>query len=77
MSEIGARFGVWSPVSGGFGPLTHPQERPDASWEHNKNVILLAEKLGFDSTLVAQHTISTRARPSSWKHGRRRRRSPR
>jgi alkanesulfonate monooxygenase len=60
MSEIGARFGVWSPVSGGFGPLTHPQERPDASWEHNKNVILLAEKLGFDSTLVAQHTISTR-----------------
>jgi alkanesulfonate monooxygenase len=60
MSEINPRFGVWSPVSGGFGPLQHPEERPDASWEHNKRVILLAEELGFDSTLVAQHTISTR-----------------
>jgi alkanesulfonate monooxygenase len=55
-----ARFGVWSPVSGGFGPLHHPDENPDASWAHNKSVVLLAEELGFDSTLVAQHTISTR-----------------
>jgi len=60
MSEVPARFGVWSPVSGGFGPSHHPDERPDASWDHNKNVILLAEELGFDSTLVAQHTVSTR-----------------
>lgn len=60
MNESNARFGVWSPVSGGFGPLQHPEERPDASWEHNKRIVLLAEELGFDSTLVAQHTISTR-----------------
>jgi alkanesulfonate monooxygenase len=60
MSNHSLRFGVWAPVAGGFGPLHHPEERPDASWERNKRFILEAERLGFDSTLVAQHTVSTR-----------------
>jgi len=30
----------------------------DASWERNRDLILAAEELGYDSTLIAQHTIN-------------------
>jgi alkanesulfonate monooxygenase len=52
------RFGVWAPVHGPRAALRDPREPFDASWEHNKAVVLEAEKLGFDSTLIAQHTVN-------------------
>lgn len=54
----GIRFGIWAPVHGPRAALQDPQEPFDASWNHNKAVILDAEELGFDSTLLAQHTVN-------------------
>jgi alkanesulfonate monooxygenase len=56
----GPRFGIWALVSGATGSLFHPEDPADASWERNKKLILLAEALGFDSTLVAQHLFHVR-----------------
>lgn len=58
MTAGGIRFGVWAPVHGPRAALNDPQEPFDASWEHNKAVILEAEELGFDATLIAQHTVN-------------------
>ncbi|MEP9366700.1 LLM class flavin-dependent oxidoreductase [Xanthobacter sp. VNH20] len=55
-SEI--RIGVWAPVHGPRAALQDPAEPFDASWAHNRAVVLEAEALGYDSTLVAQHTIN-------------------
>jgi alkanesulfonate monooxygenase len=55
-----ARFGVWAPHHGYFGADSHPDDLPDASYRHNREVVLEAERLGFDATLIAQQTISTR-----------------
>jgi alkanesulfonate monooxygenase len=55
-----ARFGIWALVSGATGSLFHPEDPPDATWERNKNLILQAEALGYDSTLVAQHLFHVR-----------------
>jgi len=55
-----ARFGVWAPYHGYFGSDNHPDDPPDASYRHNRDVVVEAERLGFDATLIAQHTISTR-----------------
>jgi alkanesulfonate monooxygenase len=38
--------------------LGDPREPFDASWDHNRAVVLEAEELGFDSTLIAQHTVN-------------------
>jgi alkanesulfonate monooxygenase len=54
------RFGIWALVSGATGSLFHPDEAPDATWERNKRLVLEAEKLGYDATLVAQHLFHTR-----------------
>jgi alkanesulfonate monooxygenase len=54
------RFGIWALVSGATGSLFHPEDPPDASWERNKRLVLEAEALGFDSTLVAQHLFHVR-----------------
>ena len=40
--------------------MQDPDEPYDASWSRNRELILEAERLGFDSTLVAQHTINPR-----------------
>ena len=56
----GPRFGIWALVSGATGSLFHPNDPPDATWERNKNLILQAEALGYDSTLVAQHLFHVR-----------------
>ncbi|HEY0219631.1 MAG TPA: LLM class flavin-dependent oxidoreductase [Afipia sp.] len=58
MSEARLRFGVWAPVHGPRASHQDPEEPYDASWERNKKLVLEAEALGFDSTLVAQHTIN-------------------
>jgi alkanesulfonate monooxygenase len=56
----GVRFGVWAPHHGYFGADSHPEDLPDASYRHNREVVVEAERLGYDATLIAQHTISTR-----------------
>ena len=40
------------------GAFNDPDEPFDPSWDRNRALILEAERLGFDSTLVAQHTIN-------------------
>ena len=52
------RFGVWAVVHGGWATFRHPDDPFDASWERNKRLILEAEELGYQSTLLAQHTIN-------------------
>jgi alkanesulfonate monooxygenase len=52
------RFGVWAPVHGPRAAHRDPEEPYDASWERNRKLVLEAEALGYDSTLVAQHTIN-------------------
>jgi alkanesulfonate monooxygenase SsuD/methylene tetrahydromethanopterin reductase-like flavin-dependent oxidoreductase (luciferase family) len=38
--------------------LGHPEDPVDASWPRVRDRILLAEQLGFDTTLIAQHTMN-------------------
>jgi len=57
------RFGVWALVHGSRAALQDPAEPYDASWDRNRRLILEAESLGFDSTLVAQHTINPHHAP--------------
>jgi len=52
------RFGIWALVHGPRGAHQDPEEPYDASWERNRDLVLEAESLGYDSTLVAQHTIN-------------------
>lgn len=57
-ANAGPRFGVWANVYGTWASLHHPDDPLDASWERNKRQIQLADQLGFDATLVAQHEIN-------------------
>ncbi len=52
------RFGVWALVCGSWAALRHPDDPFDASWARNKAQILEAEELGYDTTLIAQHTLN-------------------
>ncbi|MFD1330597.1 LLM class flavin-dependent oxidoreductase [Methylopila musalis] len=52
------RFGIWAPVHGNRAAAHDPLEPYDASWEHNRDTVLEAEALGYDATLVAQHTVN-------------------
>ena len=63
MSPPPIRFGIWALVHGSRAALQDPDEPYDASWERNRRLILEAETLGFDSTLVAQHTINPHHAP--------------
>src|SRR5437763_14897120 len=62
MAETGAprtpRFGVWALEEGAFGSPHHPEDPHNASWERVRDQVLLAEELGYDSTLIAQLFIS-------------------
>jgi len=58
MSSTFPRFGVWALVHGSRAALQDPDEPYDASWARNKALVLEAERLGYDSVLVAQHTIN-------------------
>lgn len=51
------RFGVWALTGGSWASRHHPDDPPDASWERNKRQVLEAERLGYHTTLLAQHTI--------------------
>jgi alkanesulfonate monooxygenase len=52
------RFGVWALVYGTWGARQHPLEPVDASWARTREQITEADRLGFDATLVAQHTVN-------------------
>jgi alkanesulfonate monooxygenase len=52
------RFGIWALVHGSRGAYQDPDEPYDASWERNRALVLAAEEVGFDSVLIAQHTIN-------------------
>ncbi|MFG1420547.1 LLM class flavin-dependent oxidoreductase [Roseixanthobacter liquoris] len=52
------RIGVWAPVHGPRAAWQDPAEPFDASWPHNRDTVLDAEALGYDATLVAQHTVN-------------------
>lgn len=52
------RFGVWALEEGTFGSPHHPEDPHDARWERVRAQVLLAEQLGYDSTLIAQLFIS-------------------
>jgi len=54
----GIRFGIWALVHGSRAALQDPDEPYDASWERNRDLVLAAERLGYDCTLIAQHTIN-------------------
>lgn len=58
MSTRQLRFGVWALVHGSRAAYQDPDEPYDASWERNRDLVLAAEALGYDSTLIAQHTIN-------------------
>lgn len=58
MSRPPIRFGVWALVGGIQGSRYHPSEQVDPSWERNRTQVLLAEELGYDTTLLAQHTLT-------------------
>lgn len=51
------RFGVWAPVYGNHGARAHPADAPDASYRRNRDLLVHAEQVGFDATLVAQHVV--------------------
>jgi alkanesulfonate monooxygenase len=57
------RFGIWALVHGSRGAMQDPDEPYDASWERNRALVLEAEQLGYDSTLIAQHTINPHHAP--------------
>jgi alkanesulfonate monooxygenase len=52
------RFGVWALVHGSRGTFSDPEEPFDASWDRNRRLVLEAEALGYESTLIAQHTAN-------------------
>ena len=64
------RFGVWAPVHGSRAARHDPDEPHDASWARNRALVLEAERLGYDSVLVAQHTVNpydeTRDQLEAW-----------
>src|SRR6202035_4881351 len=58
MTTSPPRFGIWALVHGSRGAYQDPDEPYNASWERNRDLVLAAEELGFDSVLIAQHTIN-------------------
>lgn len=52
------RFGVWAPVYGTWGSRRHPDDPVDASYARTRDLIVRAERLGFESTLIAQHVVN-------------------
>jgi alkanesulfonate monooxygenase len=55
---VSPRFGVWAPVYGTWGARTHPADPPDASYRRTRDLIVGAERLGFDSVLLAEHIVN-------------------
>ena len=60
MTRQPIRYGIWGLVHGSRAAYGDPEEPYDASWERNRDLVLEAEKLGYDLTLFAQHTMNPR-----------------
>ena len=58
MAAPSPRYGVWANIHGTFASLSHPDDPVNASWERVRDQVVLAERLGFHSTLIAQHTMN-------------------
>jgi alkanesulfonate monooxygenase len=56
--EFPLRVGIWALVHGNRAAMNDPEEPYDASWERNRRLVLEAEALGYDCTLLAQHTAN-------------------
>ncbi|MEH2009941.1 LLM class flavin-dependent oxidoreductase [Nostoc sp.] len=54
------RYGIWIPVYGNCGVMNHPLEPRDASYSRAKDLLQLAERCGFTTTLIAEHIINPR-----------------
>jgi len=54
------RFGIWGLVHGSRAAYGDPDEPYDASWERNRDLVIEAERLGYELTLFAQHTMNPR-----------------
>jgi alkanesulfonate monooxygenase len=57
-TTAGPRFGVWAPVYGTWGARTNLDEAVDSSYRRTRDLIVLAERHGFTSTLLAQHIVN-------------------
>jgi alkanesulfonate monooxygenase len=55
-----SRFGIWALVHGSRAAYGDPDEPYDASWARNRALVLEAERLGYDTVLLAQHTMNPR-----------------
>ncbi|MEY4576465.1 MAG: hypothetical protein RL701_1168 [Pseudomonadota bacterium] len=60
MPAQSVRFGIWGLVHGSRAAYGDPDEPYDASWERNRDLVLEAERLGYELTLFAQHTMNPR-----------------
>ena len=58
MQHAAPRFGIWALVHGSRGAFHDPEEPFDASWRRNRALVLEAEALGYETTLIAQHTAN-------------------
>src|SRR5471032_511000 len=56
-AESNLRFGVWAPYRGAW-VIDTAREEQDASFSLSRDVVLSAERVGFDTVLFAQHTIN-------------------
>ncbi len=60
MSLTTPRFGIWAPVEGrGQGRYHQPDVPTEVGFQHLKDTVIAAEKLGYESTLLALHTMRT------------------
>ncbi len=57
MSRKEPRFGVWAPYRGPW-IVDRRTETSEARFAFSKEVVLSAERAGFDTVLFAQHTIN-------------------
>src|ERR1700687_6058875 len=58
MTPTSPRFGIWAVVHGSRAAYQDPDEPYDASWERNRDLVLSAERLGYESTFICEHTIN-------------------
>jgi alkanesulfonate monooxygenase len=52
------RFGLWAPVYGPWGARHHPDEPSQTSYRFSRDIVVEAERLGFEVVMIAQHVIN-------------------
>jgi alkanesulfonate monooxygenase len=55
---IEPRFGLWAPVYGPWGARHHPDEPAQTSYRFSRDIVSEAERLGFETVMIAQHVIN-------------------